>query len=106
MPLIKDNGDSGNEIEKAGMFFSRQLHDVWQHKIRDGKIYFNGTLDSNHHNHTKYIEKGTGCDQKKTHTLPPPFQIFLTVAKKNPVPRVSLLIDPETQSTEQLISHV
>ena len=106
MLLIKDNGDSGNEIEKAGMFFSRQLHEVWQHKIRDGKIYFNGTLDSNHHNHTKYIEKGTGCDQKKKHTLPPPFQIFLTVAKKNPVPRVSLLIDPETQSTEQLISHV
>ena len=34
----------------------------------------------------KYIEKGTGCDQKKN-TLPPPFQIFLTVAKKNPYPQ-------------------
>ena len=68
------------------MFFSRQLHEVWQHKIRDGKIYFNGTLDSNHHNHTKYIEKGTGCDQKKN-TPPPPFQIFLTVAEKNPYPQ-------------------
>ena len=48
------------------MFFSRQLHEVWQHKIRDGKIYFNGNLGANHHNHTKYIEKGTGCDKKKT----------------------------------------
>ena len=59
------------------MFFSRQLHEVWQHKIRDGKIYFNGTLDANHHNHTKYIEKGTGCDKKtkkKKNTPPHPFK--------------------------------
>ena len=39
----------------------------------DGKIYFNGTLHANHHNHTKYIEKGTGCDKKKN-TPPHPFK--------------------------------
>ena len=90
------------------MFFSRQLHEVWQHKIRDGKIYFNGTLDSNHHNHTKYLEKGTECDQKKKKNphLPQPFKLSCQLLRKTPVSRVSLLIDPETQSTEQLISHV